>query len=124
MNHHSTQSRQSALSALVPQVREGLGQLLRAFDYARDLDCSAWDFSVEIERLLAQGMTTSDLRWLIKRGYLSQSQEITGPDDAERRFDTSRRNLAFSANSCFVLTDLGVTTFGRGSSAKDKAAVT
>ena len=42
---------------------------------------------MEIERLLALGMTTSDLRWLVKRGYLSHSREITLSEDAERRFE-------------------------------------
>jgi hypothetical protein len=113
MSHHAGQSQQAAFSALAPQVRAALGQLLRAFDYARDLDCSLWDFSVEIDRLLTHGMTTSDLRWLIKRGYLSHARETTGPDDEDRRFDTTCRNLAFFPNSCFVLTASGLTIMGR-----------
>ena len=116
------QPQHAVFSALTPQVRAGLGQLLTAFDYARDLDCSPWDFSVEIERLLDHGMTTSDLRWLIKRGYLNHGRETTGADDADRHFDTRCRNLAFFPNSCFVLTASGLTVMGRDVSADDRAA--
>jgi hypothetical protein len=114
------QSQDTGVSALSPQLRAGLGQLLRAFDYSHDLGCSIWDFSVEIERLLAQGMTTSDLRWLIKRGYLVHAQETTAADDADRRFDTISRNLAFFPNSCFVLTASGLEIMGRTVLANDR----
>ena len=122
MSHHAGQPRHAALSALTLQVRAALGQLLRAFDYASDLDCSLWDFSVEIERLLDHGMTTSDLRWLIKRGYLSHARETTGADDADRCFDTTCRNLAFFPNSCFVLTASGLAIMGRNAATDDGAA--
>jgi hypothetical protein len=122
MHHHADQTPEAAISAVAPQIREGIGQLLRAFAYSRDLECSVWDFSVEIERLLAQGLTTSDLRWLVKRGYLSHAQEITTPSDSNRRFDTGCRNLAFSSNSCFVVTDSGVATFGSCAAPKDRPA--
>ncbi len=122
MLQHAAQPRRTANSALTPQLRAGLGQLLRAFDYARDLECSAWDFSVEIERLLDHGMTTSDVRWLVKRGYLSHGRETTGADDADRHFDTSCRNLAFFPNSCFVLTASGLAAMGRSVTANDQAA--
>ncbi len=122
MLHHAGQPQHAAFCALTPQIRAGLGQLLRAFDYSRDLDCPVWDFSVEIERLLDQGMTTSDLRWLIKRGYLSHGRETTGADDADRRFETSCQNLGFSTNSCFILTASGLAVMGRNDMAGDRAA--
>ena len=67
-------------------------------------------------------MTTSDLRWLVKRGYLSHGRETTGAEDADRRFDTSCRNLAFFPNSCFVLTASGLAVMGRNVTANDRAA--
>lgn len=70
-------------STLTVQVRTGLEELLAAYDYAHDLACSFWDFSVKIDRLLARGLTTSDLRWLVKRGYLNHAREVTGPHDAD-----------------------------------------
>jgi hypothetical protein len=98
-------------------------QLLHAFDCASDLGCSCWDFSVEIERLLAVGMTTSDLRWLIKRGYLSHAREVTGPNDLERRFDPQYHSLAFSETTCFVLTASGLAILGRELSAEERLSV-
>ena len=108
----SSQFKQPIVSALTPQIRCGLMQLLHAFDCASDLGCSCWDFSVEIERLLAVGMTTSDLRWLIKRGCLSHAREVTGPNDLERRFDPQYHSLAFSETTCFVLTASGLAILG------------
>ena len=70
--------------------------MARALDYAQDLSGSSWDFAVEIDRLLALGMTTSDLRWLAKRGYVSHAREITDPQDADRRFEAPQQNLAFA----------------------------
>ena len=104
----ASQSPNAGLAQLPPEIRCGLDQLARAFGYAEDLDSPRWDFAVEIERLLALGMTTSDLRWLIKRGYLSHAREITAPQDADRRFEPSEQNLAFAKNSCFVITEAGL----------------
>ena len=47
---------------LAPGFWCGLNQLARALDYAQDLGGPLWDFAVELDRLLALGMTTSDLR--------------------------------------------------------------
>ena len=113
----ASQSPNAGLAQLPPEIRCGLDQLARAFGYAEDLDSPRWDFAVEIERLLALGMTTSDLRWLIKRGYLSHAREITAPQDADRRFEPSEQNLAFAKNSCFVITEAGLAILaqsGRG----------
>jgi hypothetical protein len=106
------QSRKADAAQLAPEVRHGLEQLARAVHYARDLDCPLWDFAVEIDRLLALGMTTSDLRWLIKLGYVSHARETTGPQDTQRCFDDPEQNLAFSKGTCFVLTDAGLGFFG------------
>ena len=108
----ASQSPNAGLAQLPPEIRCGLDQLARAFGYAEDLDSPRWDFAVEIERLLALGMTTSDLRWLIKRGYLSHAREITAPQDADRRFEPSEQNLAFAKNSCFVITEAGLAILG------------
>ena len=62
MNRPVCQPRMTETERFAPEVRHGLEQLLQATDYAQDLDSSLWEFAVEIERLLALGMTTSDLR--------------------------------------------------------------
>jgi hypothetical protein len=96
-------------SIITSQLRSRLGELLVADEYARELACSPWDFSVEMDRLLARGLTTSDLRWLVKRGYLNHAREVTGPDDAERQFDSQSHNLAFFNETCFILTAAGLS---------------
>ena len=107
-------SRRADLAEFSPEVLDGLDQLARSVDYARELDSPLWDFAVEIERLLALGMTTSDLRWLAKRGYVSHAREITVLEDTNRRFEAPQQNLAFAENTCFVLTEAGLAVLARG----------
>jgi len=57
--------------------------------------------------------TTSDLRWLVKRGYLSHARETTAPQDPDRHFDPPEPNLAFARNTCFVLTEAGLAAVDR-----------
>ena len=73
-------------SDLAPEMYAALSQLARANDYALELDCDCWDFAVEIDRLFSLGLTTSDLRWLVKRGYVRHACELTLNDDTIRRF--------------------------------------
>ncbi len=93
---------------IAPEMRAGLGQMARAVEYARELECDVWDFAVEIDRLFALGLTTSDLRWLIKRGFVRHARESTAKQDSVRRFDSPDMNLAFASNTCFVITNEGV----------------
>lgn len=109
-------SRKADSDQLALEVRRGLDQLERAFDYAQDLGSPLWDFAVEIDRLVALGVTVSDLRWLVKRSYVSHAREITAPQDTNRRFEAPEGNLAFAKNTCFVLTNAGLAILGREAS--------
>ena len=73
----------------------------------RSAGLSPWDFAVEMDNLLAAGLSTSDLRWLVRRGYLEHGYEVTRPQDVARRFRPCR-NLAFAERTCFVLTEAGL----------------
>ena len=84
---------QPAVQELPTEVQSGLNQLLRAYDYARELECSLWDFSVEMERLLALGVTTSDLRWLAKRDYVRHAQEVTRSERTRNVGSTCKREI-------------------------------
>jgi hypothetical protein len=86
------------------EIRSGLDQLLKARNYAGELDCDPWEFAVEIERLINLGLTTSDLRWLVKKGIIEHAREVTQPDDSLRKFQQCH-NLAFAKKSCFLLTE-------------------
>lgn len=88
------------------EVQAALEQLARAASYAHDAGSSPWDFAVEAESLFNLGLTASDLRWLVTKGYLEHAFEITCDGDAQRRFQPCQ-HLAFGERTCFVLTDLG-----------------
>ena len=59
-----------------------------------------WQFAVE-PRLTALGLTASDLRWLVEKGYVSHACEVTQPQDVARRF-VPARNTAFEQGTCFL----------------------
>ena len=88
-------------------LRSVLVQLAHADACARDAQCSPWEFAVEIESLTAEGLTTSDLRWLVRKGYVEHAQEVTRARDKARRFQ-SCCNLAFAPRTCFVATEAGL----------------
>ena len=96
---------------LPPETNPGIAELARADDYARDLHCDPWQFAVEISRLTDLGLTTNDLRWLVEKGFATHAREVTGPDDGLRRFEAVR-NTAFTKETCFLLTDSGLSFAG------------
>ncbi len=59
------------------EFQAALEQLACAAGYAQDADRSPWDFAVEIDSLINVGLTTSDLRWLVTKGYVEHAQEVT-----------------------------------------------
>jgi hypothetical protein len=99
----------------------GLSQLLRAFDYAADVGGDVWDLAVEISDLRAAGMTTSDFRWLVSKGFVQHGQE-TSVYGVPHRSIHCGTGLTFLPTSAFVLTALGAaelrewlpSTTGRG----------
>jgi hypothetical protein len=84
-----------------------LGLLLEAHTYARDLGCDVWEFAVELDRLQAAGVSNSRLRWLLRKGYVTQRVEITGARNGPRTF-RSIANLSLRPGTCFVLTAAGL----------------
>jgi hypothetical protein len=89
-------------------LRDALWLLLRAHDYAVELDHDVWTFAVEMHVLAGANLTTSDLRWLSCKGYVDHAAEITKPDDQERHF--SRTGAAmFTPQTCVVLTSSGTS---------------
>ena len=86
--------------------RPGLTVLLEAVEAARELQRDVWDFAVEIHNLHNDGLTNTDLRWLVCNGYVEQAIETTRPQAARRTFRPAR-NLMLCKRSCFVLTSAG-----------------
>src|SRR5258708_6303028 len=62
---------------MAARILPGLDLLLRSYDYAQDLECDVWDFAVEMRELGAAELTSSDLRWLVRKGYAEHAREIT-----------------------------------------------
>jgi len=84
----------------------GLSELLRAFDYATDAGGDVWDFAIEITELRSAGMTTSDIRWLVSKGFAQHGQETSLYGAPRRTFQRSE-GLTFLSTSAFVLTSAG-----------------
>ncbi len=93
-------------------VESALAELAIAHDYARDAERDAWQFAVEISRLQELGLTGSDLRWLVEKGYAAHAREITQAGDTDRRFALAV-NTAFSTETRFLLTDSGLALAAR-----------
>lgn len=89
-------------TGLGAEICRALEQLAKARDYTRQLQCDPWEFAVEIDRLTSLGVTTSDLRWLVRKGCVEHAREVTRPGDPARKFEWSK-NLAFSKETCFVM---------------------
>jgi hypothetical protein len=100
-----------------PTVKAALSGCFEAYVYARDLDRSLWDFAVEISTLRQMGISRSDLRWIVGKGFLDCAIETSLPDDAERSFRRPSMPI-FCKKTCFVLTEdfaeLASKVSGRG----------
>src|SRR5262245_48595904 len=86
--------------------RAGLALLWQACWYARDAGADLWDFALEIDRLYETGVTISDLRWLVAKGFAEHGQERSFYGDAHRSFRPGA-GLNFVPTTCFVLTPTG-----------------
>ena len=84
----------------------GLSLLLRALDYAADVGGEAWDFAIEISDLRETGMTTSDFRWLVGKGFVEHGEETSSYGAPHRCFRRGE-GLTFLPTSALVLTSLG-----------------
>ncbi len=96
-----------ALGAFSPAIWEAVRQLLRSRGYAVDVGCDRWQFAVELDRLEKLGVTSSDLRWLVLKGFLEHQRELTVAEDRSRRFEPCA-NLRFSPASNFLLAEAAV----------------
>ena len=85
---------------------KGLRLLLDAHRCVRELEADDWEFAVEIGCLRAAGLTHTDLRWLLYRGYALQGVERWQVGTRRRTF-RQVANLSLLETACFVLTDAG-----------------
>ncbi len=87
-------------------VASGLRLLLKSFDYSRDAEIDPWQFAVEWEELESRGITTTDVRWLLAKGYAKHAKEITLPMEDHRGF-LPLSPTCLTADMCFILTPAG-----------------
>jgi hypothetical protein len=87
-------------------LRAGLALLWRAFICARDTGASLWDFALRTGRLYEAGTTSSDLRWMVAKGFAEHGQETSGYDDTHRSFRRSN-GYFFNDQTCLILTPSG-----------------
>jgi hypothetical protein len=99
-------------------LRAALCQLLRARNYALQLRLDVWAFAVEIDALHQAGIDNSDLRILAYLGYVEHALERTPPGESDRIFRRTGK-LTLNTNSCFVLTDKGLTLLQSDASLPD-----
>ena len=91
----------------LPERMQGvLALLLDAYRYATQLDRSLWDFAVEARGLRDVGLTASDFRWLVCKGFVRHAREVTALEDDERRFERIG-DLMLARRTCLVLTEAG-----------------
>jgi hypothetical protein len=88
-----------------------LGLLLEAHACACDIRCDPWEFAVEIDCLREAGLTHSQLRWLLRKGYIAQAVEKRRARGKRRAFRPVT-NLSLREGTCFVLTDAGLAYSG------------
>ncbi len=90
------------------KLKSAFVALLEAFDYAEDTGSDRWEFAVAIRYLRKLGLNATDLRWLVRKGYVEHAREITVPGVNGREF-RPMGDLTFNRRTCFVLTAAGVS---------------
>jgi hypothetical protein len=87
-------------------LRPALALLRHAYDCAQDAAAASWDFALEIGELYASGLTITDLRWLVVKGFVEHGDETSVYGDAHRSF-TRSAGFNFLATTCVVLRERG-----------------
>jgi hypothetical protein len=94
------------------RIRPGLLLLRDALERARELKHDPWEFAVNIRQLRAAGLTNTDLRWLVCKGYAEHALEGISAGAGRRSF-LKLASLALPERTCFVLTAQGFLLAGR-----------
>jgi hypothetical protein len=87
-------------------LRAGLALLWRAYICTQITGAGMWDFAMRTGRLYEAGMTSSDLRWMVARGFAEYQQETSGYDEGRRSLRGSN-GYFFNEHTCLILTASG-----------------
>jgi len=85
---------------------QALEPLCEAYERARELQTDVWEFAVELDALRSAGLSSSQLRCLIRKGYVEHAVETYSPGRRKRAFRPIR-NLSFPPGTCVALTPAG-----------------
>ena len=92
---------------IAEKLLPAMESLLQASKYAADTNSTVWDFAISIRQLIKIGASETDLRWLVRKGFVEHGREVTVEGDDGREF-RSTGDLTFSRRTCFVFTEAGV----------------
>jgi hypothetical protein len=87
-------------------LRAGLALLWRAYICAQVTGAKMWDFAMRAGRLYEAGMTSSDLRWMVAKGFAEHGQETPVHDESRRSFQGAN-GYFFNEHTCLILTPSG-----------------
>jgi hypothetical protein len=93
-------------SRIPGRVKRALEVLVESLQYSQDIDCSLWDFAVEMSTMRRLKVSNSDLRWMIAKGWIDHAIEVTMGGDSQRCFSRPMRAV-FCRKTNFVLTSEG-----------------
>lgn len=89
-----------------------LCSLYDAYLYALDTSATVWEFAVSLNFLQRLGVSESDLRWLVRRGFVEHGYETTNLETEKRTFKKTEA-LVFGKRTCFVLSQQGLSEIER-----------
>jgi len=94
-------------SSLIDEgLRAGLALLWRAYICTQATGANMWDFAMRTGRLYEAGVTSTDLRWMVAKGFAQHQQERSGHDEGRRSLRGSN-GYFFDEHTCLILTASG-----------------
>lgn len=95
------------LARIVVRAQDVMQRLVRARQYAADLQCCKWEFSLSLQQLEDGELSDNDIRWLVGKHLVEHARETTVSETEERTFQPTQSSV-WRENSCFVLTNNGL----------------
>ena len=84
-----------------------LNALYEAEEYAADLNCSSWDFAIQLADAQAMNVQVNDLRWMVRKGWIRHASHVVS-DTASQCYEDDSGRFRISGDSCFVIGQAGV----------------
>jgi hypothetical protein len=104
--------------AVPPSIVVALTLLRQAHAAALELHHDPWEFAIGLLELLAAGLNSTAVRWLVASGLAEHALERVRPA-ADRRSFRRMANFALTRRSCFVATDAGLRLLDRCNARND-----